>query len=49
LNANLRFTRFGEIRLEDLVGTDEVYESKIVTGLTKLGFSFDYPDNQNAT
>ncbi len=37
LNANLRFTRFGEIVLEDFVGTDDVYKAKIVTDLT-LGY-----------
>lgn len=36
-NANLRFTRFGEVTLEDFVGTLDVYESKIVTDLT-LGY-----------
>lgn len=37
LNANLRFTRFGEVVLEDFVGTDDVYKAKVVTDLT-LGY-----------
>ena len=37
LNTNLRFTRFGEVVLEDWLGTDDVYEAKIVTDLT-LGY-----------
>jgi iron complex outermembrane receptor protein len=37
LNANLRLTRFGEVVLEDWLGTNDVYESKVVTDLT-LGY-----------
>ncbi len=37
LNGNLRFTRFGEVVLEDWLGTNDVYESKVVTDLT-LGY-----------
>ncbi len=33
-NANLRFIRFGEEVIEDFVGTDDVYKSKVVTDLT---------------
>ncbi len=36
-NTNLRFTRFGEVVLEDWLGTDDVYEAKVVTDLT-LGY-----------
>lgn len=33
-NANLRFTRFGEIVTEDFLGTEDVYEPRLVTDLT---------------
>ncbi|MBL7793303.1 MAG: TonB-dependent receptor [Saprospiraceae bacterium] len=33
LGVNLRFTRFGEISLEDFIGTIDVYEARIVTDL----------------
>lgn len=36
-NANVRLVRFGEVVLEDWVGTDDVYEPKVVTDLT-LGY-----------
>ena len=36
-NVNLRFVRFGEVVLEDWLGTDDVYAAKIVTDLT-LGY-----------
>jgi iron complex outermembrane receptor protein len=34
LNANLRFVRFGEIVLEDFLGTLDVYEARVTTDLT---------------
>lgn len=36
-NADLQFVRFGEVKLEDWVGTDDVYKAKVVTNLT-LGY-----------
>ncbi|MFQ5602122.1 MAG: TonB-dependent receptor domain-containing protein [bacterium] len=33
-SANLRFVRFGEVVLEDWLGTNDVYKSKAVTDLT---------------
>jgi len=33
-NANLRFVRFGEVTLEDFLGTLDVYEARITTDLT---------------
>lgn len=36
-NVNLRFVRFGEVVLEDWLGTDDVYSPKVVTDLT-LGY-----------
>jgi iron complex outermembrane receptor protein len=33
-NASLRLVRFGEVVLEDWLGTDDVYESKVVSDLT---------------
>jgi iron complex outermembrane receptor protein len=36
-NADLQFIRFGEVTLEDWLGTDDVYKAKIVTNLT-LGY-----------
>ncbi len=41
-NANLRLVRFGEVVLEDFVGTLDVYESKVVTDLT---FGYDITPN----
>lgn len=38
LNATLRLVRFGKVILEDWLGTEDVYEAKIVTDLT-LGFN----------
>lgn len=36
-SVNLRFVRFGEVVLEDWLGTDDVYSPKVVTDLT-LGY-----------
>lgn len=36
-DANVRLTRFGEVTIEDFIGTDDVYESKVVTDVT-LGY-----------
>lgn len=33
-NANLRFVRFGEVTLEDFLGTLDVYEARVTTDLT---------------
>ena len=40
-STNLRFTRFGEVRLEDFNGEDDVYKAKVVFDLT-LGYDLSH-------